>query len=120
MTGNYIIDRWGRPKRCDDILQFAAWFGTADRDVLYTEITKKVRVSTVFLGIDHNFSGKGKPVLWETMIFGGPYNDWTKRYTSERDARAGHKEAVKLARGKVSAKKKPEVPKAVAKAKRGK
>ena len=119
MRGNYILDKWGRPKRCNDILQFAAWFETADRSVEYTEITRKVHVATSFLGIDHNFMNEGKPVLWETMIFGGPYNDWTKRYTSEADARKGHKEAVKLARGRISEKKKPELPKAVLKAKRG-
>jgi len=28
-----------------------------------------VRVSTVFLGLDHNHSGEGPPVLFETMVF---------------------------------------------------
>lgn len=28
-------------------------------------------VSTVFLGIDHNFLGSGSPILWETMVFDG-------------------------------------------------
>jgi hypothetical protein len=27
------------------------------------------RISTVFLGLDRNYSGKGLPVLFETMVF---------------------------------------------------
>ena len=34
----------------------------------YTKITRKIEVSTVFLGIDHAFMG-GPPQLFETMIF---------------------------------------------------
>ena len=30
-----------------------------------------VFISTVFLGIDHNFNLEGPPLLFETMIFGG-------------------------------------------------
>lgn len=26
-------------------------------------------ISTVFIGLDHNFSPDGPPVLWETMVF---------------------------------------------------
>lgn len=51
-------------------------------------------VSTVWLGIDHNF-GDGPPVLWETMIFAnGPdplkIDSWCERYSSAQDAREGH------------------------------
>ena len=55
-----------------------------------------VRVSTVFLGIDHNFSLSGDPILWETMIFGGPEDGFQRRYTSKADAIVGHAEAMKL------------------------
>ena len=52
----------------------------------------KVRLSTVFLCIDHSFDslGNGPPVLWETMIFGGPRDQEQHRYTSHADALAGH------------------------------
>ena len=53
-------------------------------------------VSTVFLGLDHRF-GPGEPVLWETMIFGGPHNEYQKRYTSRATAELGHRKAVALA-----------------------
>lgn len=52
-----------------------------------------VRVSTVFLGIDHQF-GKGPPILWETMIFGGQHNEAQSRYASHDDALKGHQVAL--------------------------
>lgn len=48
-----------------------------------------VRVSTVYLAIDHSFGGR--PPLWyETMIFGGDYDGEQQRYTTEEQAQAGH------------------------------
>jgi hypothetical protein len=57
------------------------------------------RVSTVFLGVDHNFAMHGPPVLWETMVFddsgqGRPWDEWQDRYTSRADAEAGHRRVV--------------------------
>lgn len=118
MRNLYILDKWGRPKVCHDVIQWASWWETTDRSLVYTEITNKIRVDTSFLGIDHNFSDKGKPILWETMIFGGPHDGWSNRYASTRDARKGHKEAVKLARGRISDREPIVLPKAKAK-KRG-
>ena len=61
-----------------------------------------VKVSTVFLGLDHRFSDSledGPPVLWETMIFGGAHDEHQERYTSRADAIAGHARAVKMVKG---------------------
>lgn len=55
-----------------------------------------VRVSTVFLGLDHSF-GAGPPVLWETMIFGGDHDEYQERYTSYEDAVEGHARACAIA-----------------------
>jgi hypothetical protein len=44
-----------------------------------------VRVSTVFLGLDHNYLGRGKPLLFETMVFGG-LNDGEQIRTSTWEA----------------------------------
>lgn len=52
-----------------------------------------IRVSTVFLCIDHSFGG-GRPILWETMIFGGRHNGNQWRYSSLEEAQQGHIEAV--------------------------
>lgn len=50
-------------------------------------------VSTVFLVIDHNF-GDGPPLVFETMIFGGPCDQEQWRYATYDEAEAGHRAAV--------------------------
>jgi hypothetical protein len=51
------------------------------------------RVSTVFLSLDHNWSG-GEPLLFETMIFNGPYDTYMERYSTYDQAKAGHERIV--------------------------
>ncbi len=63
---NYILDGH-TPKREPNLLKWALWFEHADRHVARHAL-KGVWVSTVFLGIDHNW-GEGPPVLFETAIF---------------------------------------------------
>ncbi len=60
------------------------------RRVELTKIDDSIEVSTVFLGIDHNHSGSGPPVLFETMVFGGPYDDTQDRYCTWEEAESGH------------------------------
>lgn len=69
--------------------------------VTVAEYDDQVRVSTVFLGMDHSFSDNAPPVLWETMIFGGKYDQFQNRYTSQEDALAGHARAVKCVKGEI-------------------
>jgi hypothetical protein len=54
-----------------------------------------VRISTVFLGIDHAFTEK-RPLWFETMIFGGKHDGYQKRFETIEEAEAGHKKAVEL------------------------
>ena len=56
----------------------------------------QARISTVFLCIDHNLTGKGPPVLFETMIFGGWHDQVQWRYSTYEEAEIGHKVAVAL------------------------
>lgn len=58
----------GVPQKVKDVLEYAEWDVKNSRKIAKTEIYGLV-VSTVFLGIDHNFSGKGDPILFETMVF---------------------------------------------------
>jgi len=101
----YILNRWGRPKVCDDVLQWAAWFESHDRSIARTDIkvTRNgkgdIYVSTVFMGIDHNFARRGDPVLFETMIFGGPHDGYQDRYTTRGAALKGHEKAIAVAKG---------------------
>jgi hypothetical protein len=53
-------------------------------------------VSTVWLGLDHNFLHDGPPLIFETMVF--PQGDMAEidmdRYSTEAEALAGHKAMV--------------------------
>jgi hypothetical protein len=68
------------------------------RVIGYTDIAEHVAVSTVWIGINMNFSQEGPPIIFETMIFGGPLDSETWRYATEREAKLGHMDAVRLAR----------------------
>lgn len=54
-----------------------------------------IRVSTVFLHMDHNWDG-GTPVLFETMIFGGEHDGFQERYCTWDEAVIGHQKALTL------------------------
>lgn len=53
-----------------------------------------VDVSTVWLGLDHSFGLQGAPLIFETMIFGGEFDQWQWRWHTERDAREAHRQIV--------------------------
>ena len=82
----------------DNPLEWAKWFETADRVVAKDQVGN-MRVSTVFLGIDHSFRA-GPPILFETMIFGGPFDndEYQERYSTWDQAVAGHKTALEIVR----------------------
>ena len=81
-----------------DALTWAMWFGyEPDKRRVAQDHIGKVEVSTVFLGLDHNF-GRGEPLLFETMIFGGPLDREQWRYRSYAEAERGHQHALTQAR----------------------
>jgi hypothetical protein len=59
---------------------------------------QRLVISTVFLGLDHNFSADGPPILFETMVFlsDKEADGMTKRYATAIEARAGHEETVTI------------------------
>lgn len=87
------------PVACEDLLEWAQSFESSERRVAQTDIKDGVRVSTVFLGMDHNFGSDGPPLLFETMIFGGPHDGYQVRYPTWDEAERGHEEAVSMAAG---------------------
>jgi len=96
----YLLDEQGEAVPCEDVLTWAEAFERLDRqialdyfnvaDVNAIEGSDRVRVSTVFLGLDHNHFDDGPPLLWETMIFGGQLDGEQSRYTSRAEAVEGH------------------------------
>ena len=93
MSLKYIL-KGHTPIICRDLLQWAQWMETADRRVSKTMLGQTT-VSTVFLGLDHSFGPSGTtPILFETMVFGGPLSDDQRRYTTWDEAVQGHNEMV--------------------------
>ena len=92
MTDKYILDEHGSPVPEPDLMKWAQWFETANRH-LARDVIGDVTVSTVFLGINHRF-GEGEPLLFETMVFGGPFDQEQRRYSRRIDAFAGHADLV--------------------------
>ena len=64
------------------------WFETSDRQIGDDKIGK-TRVSTVFLGIDHNFYGSSGPLLFQSLIFDGPLASEMWRYATYGEAERG-------------------------------
>ncbi len=103
----YILDEDGEtpvratPEEC------AVWLATNHHRCIVEKTTiGDVEISTVFLKMDHNMSvAPGKPVLWETMTFGGNNHDSVQwRYTSLKEARIGHKKMIWKLRGEAHVK----------------
>lgn len=98
MSNLYILE--GKtPVRAESTLSWGRWFEAngAKRLVAGDKLDGGVRVSTVFLGVDHSFGG-GDPLLFETMIFEGPHADYQERYSTWAEAEAGHARALALAK----------------------
>ena len=79
-----------------DFAKWGEWFEAGDRIVKKTKIGK-LDVSTVFLGIDHNFFRTGPPLLFETMVFVGDYDsvdDIQERCATWDEAEKQHERIV--------------------------
>ena len=86
--GNSItIEQWGK------LLEIK------DYKIIKQEVVGGFRVSTVWLGLNHNY-GNGPPLIFETMIFPSDgYDDlWCERYSTLDEATAGHEKALEHAK----------------------
>jgi hypothetical protein len=69
------------PEGIRGLLEWGRWFETADRVVFQTRVLGICWVSTVFLGLDHNW-GAGPPLLFETMAFWWPHEGYDQERCS--------------------------------------
>ena len=83
-----LIDR--QPIPCDDLRVWGEWFENTDNRRVALDDVNGAEVSTVFLGIDHNFSSHGPPLLFETMVFFDGNDVEAQRYATWDAAVAGH------------------------------
>ena len=91
MKNFWVLDEERRPKQVD-MIEWAKSHPPSEWRVAES-FTDKVRISTVFLSVDHrHFGSRGPPILFETMVFElGSGNDLDcVRYSSWDDAEAGH------------------------------
>lgn len=97
MTDKYILDGH-TPVPAPSLLAWGRWFETAmeDRIVAKTDIGG-TRVSTVFLGLDHNWRD-GPPILFETLVFEGPWDGEMDRCSTWAEAEDMHARMVALIR----------------------
>jgi hypothetical protein len=93
--GRYVLDGH-EPVEEPDPITWATWLESADRIVRYAVLDGGTAISTIFLGLDHNW-GDGPPLLFESMIFGGHEHGSTNRYSTWEEAEAGHDEMLRRA-----------------------
>jgi hypothetical protein len=74
-------------------MRWARWMEKAERHVR-DSFQGDVRVSTVFLGLDHSFRDTGPPLLFETMGFVGHAGVEQERYSTWAEAEEGHARMV--------------------------
>jgi len=92
---NYILHEDGSITTTEDTLLWGRSFENTIR-ILANNYKDNIRVSTVFIGLDYSFGG-GPPLIFETMIFGGPHDQYTDRYSTLKEALQGHVKACNLA-----------------------
>jgi hypothetical protein len=81
------------PVLCDDILEWSKNY--EQNRIIKQEYILNIFISTIFLGLDHNFFNNGPPILWETMVFGGKLNGEQDRCSgSWEQAEKMHSEMV--------------------------
>lgn len=89
MPGHYILNSDHTTVGVSE-LKWTNWMLFNSRRVAHDTILG-VEISTVFLGIDHNYDIVGAPVLFETMTFGLPEeSQMTNRYCTWAEAVDGH------------------------------
>lgn len=82
-------------------------FGRLHRDFSYVRVarttvmdaanpTKVLEISTVWLGINHNYFEYGPPLIFETMVFGegSSVDEAMDRYATLKEAEEGHRSMV--------------------------
>lgn len=82
-----------------DMMTWAGWFDREDQGRVGLFEQDGITVSTVFLGLNHQWRPDAPPLWFETMIFGGIHDQYQERYTTLEQAVAGHAAAVLLATG---------------------
>ena len=96
MSGQYILggEDGHTPIPEPDLIAWGKWFRAAKTGLVVAKTQLgDAKVSTVFLGLDHGFDPT-RPLLFETLVFGGPHDQDCERYSTWAEAEAGHAKMV--------------------------
>jgi len=100
MSDKAYLDDNGNIIKCSDLIYWAVTMENNNRriglDIIKVD-NEEIKVSTVFLGLNHNF-GDGPDLWFETMIFGGINDGWQDRYSTREQALIGHQKAIEIAK----------------------
>lgn len=87
--------------RCFDrngnLISFEEWcqkFKEPYKRIARDNIDDKCMISTVWLGVDHQWDLSGPPLIFETMAFIDGQDAGLWRYSTETEAREGHARVV--------------------------
>ena len=91
----YNIDEDGVCTPTEDLTEIVHLFRQGGNAILKTPLDmfgKGARISTIFLVCDHDFGdGNNKPILFETMLFGGlKWDESQWRHTTKENAVTFH------------------------------
>jgi hypothetical protein len=79
-----------------NVFEFGSFFEDGKNRIIKQETINNKLVSTVFMGINHNFTPGGKLKVFETMVFeNDDFKDlYQDRYSTYEEALSGHENAV--------------------------
>ncbi len=100
MRAPYYILNGHEVVGCSDAFEWGKWFeANKDARIVKQEYVRGNWISTVFLGLDHNYWG-GSPVVFETMVFPSYTSRdlWCERCSTWEEAEAQHKKGVEWAK----------------------
>jgi hypothetical protein len=96
MSSNYCYKLVGKEAVPCDFDAWASFFfdpaHLSERQVAYDYLGGGVRVCTTFIGVVTN--PRGKPLLFETLVRGGPRDCETRKYATWAEAADGHARLV--------------------------
>jgi hypothetical protein len=91
-----MSEHYDRQGNAMTLMEWAKSFETDKRRVAETTLLNGRLVSTVWMGLNHQF-GNGPPLIFETMVFGSKEDMRDldcDRYSTEAEAIAGHARMV--------------------------
>jgi len=93
-----MIEYYDREGNVLDRDRWISLFGDDDYKVVARTEVDDVMVSTVWLGLNHQY-GDGPPLIFETLVIDGGNDGDMWRYSTEAEAIEGHERAVTLVGG---------------------